>query len=142
MIPTQQLADRVHSLAMRLLRRAGEADRETALSAARLSALSTLVYSGPKSVGELAGAEQVTAPTMSRLVTALEREGYVSRESDAADARRVRVSPTPEGVRALNEARRRRVEELAALLDALEPARREAVLEATEILESTLERPD
>ena len=142
MIPTTQLADRVHSLAMRLLRRAGEADRASSLSAARLSALSTLVYSGSKSVGELAGAEQVTAPTMSRLVTGLEREGYVSRESDAADARRVRVSPTPEGVRALNEARQRRVEELTALLAEVDPSSRETVLEATKILESALEPTD
>ena len=137
---SEDLADRVHSLAIHLLRRVRAADAESALSASRLSALSVLVFGGPCSVGELAAAEQVTAPTMSRLVTALEREGYVRREADAADGRRVRVVVTPSGVRALNAARRRRVERLAGLLEDIGPARREAVLEATEILEAAMER--
>ncbi|NIQ56017.1 MAG: MarR family transcriptional regulator, partial [Gammaproteobacteria bacterium] len=63
--------------------------------------LSVLVYGGPKTVGELASAEQVTAPTMSRLVTALEREGHVRRRPDAADGRRVRVEVTRSGREAL-----------------------------------------
>ena len=137
---SDELADRVHTLALELLRRVRAANAESALSAARLSALSVLVYSGPRTVGELAAADQVTAPTMSRLVTALEREGYVRRESDADDGRRVRVVVTPEGVRALNEARRRRVERVAELLDGIDPDRRRTLAEATEILASALER--
>jgi len=124
---------------MHLLRRVRARDTESALTAARLSALSTLVRRGPLSVGELAAAEQVTAPTMSRLVTALEREAYVSREGDPADGRRIRVVATEAGVRALVEARRRRVERLASLLDGLPAERLEAVLDATSILESVLE---
>lgn len=137
-ISSEELADRVHSLAMHLLRRVRAADADSALSAARLSVLSMLVFSGPRSVGELAAAEQVAAPTMSRLVTGLEREGYVSRESDSADGRRVRVVVTPAGVRALNEARQRRIERMASLLEGLEPARREVVRDAAEILEAAL----
>jgi DNA-binding MarR family transcriptional regulator len=124
---------------MHLLRQVRARDTESALTAARLSALSTLVRQGPLSVGELAAAEQVTAPTMSRLVTALEREAYVSREPDGADSRRIQVVATESGVRALVEARRRRVERLASLLDALPAERREAVLDATSILETVLE---
>lgn len=124
---------------MHLLRRVRAGDTESALTAARLSALSTLVRQGPLSVGELAAAERVTAPTMSRLVTALERESYVSREPDAADGRRIQVVATEAGVRALVEARRRRVERLASLLDVLPAERRAAVLDATSILESVLE---
>lgn len=139
-ISTEALADRVHALSIHLLRRVRAADAESQLSASRLSALSVLVYSGPRTVGELAAAEQVAAPTMSRLITALERDGYVSRQSDSADGRRVRVVVTPMGVRALTESQRRRVNRLAELLDGLDPAHREAVLEATAILEATLER--
>ncbi|MFO7894231.1 MAG: MarR family transcriptional regulator [Longimicrobiales bacterium] len=136
---SEELADRVHSLAMHLLRRVRAADADSALSAARLSALSMLVFSGPRSVGELAAAEQVTAPTMSRLVTGLEREGYVSREPDSADGRRVRVVVTPAGVRALNEARQHRIERTASLLEGIGPARREVIQDAAEILEAALE---
>lgn len=124
---------------MHLLRQVRVRDTESALTSARLSALSTLVRQGPLSVGELAAAEQVTAPTMSRLVTALERESYVSREPDAGDGRRIQVVATEAGVRALVEARRRRVERLASLLDALPAERRGAVLDATSILESVIE---
>lgn len=130
-----ELADRLHSLAIRLLRRVRAADAESRLSASRLSALSVLVYGGPRSVGELASAEQVTAPTMSRLVTGMERDGYVRRKPDAADGRRVRVEVTASGVRKLERARRRRVERLAGLIGDLPVEEREAVQRAVEILE-------
>lgn len=136
---TEELADRVHSLAVHLLRQIRARDAESGLTAARLSALSTLVRKGPLSVGELAAAEQVTAPTMNRLVTALEREAYVSREPDAADGRRIQVVAMEAGIRALVEARRRRVERLASLLDALPAEGLEAVVDATSLLESVLE---
>ena len=137
-VSSEELADRVHSLALQLLRRVRAADFESTLSEARLSALSVLVYSGPRTVGELAAADQVTAPTMSRLVTALEREGYVRRETDSDDGRRVRVVVTPEGVRALSEARRQRVSRVADFLDAIDEEDRRTVLEATELLEAAL----
>jgi DNA-binding MarR family transcriptional regulator len=133
-----ELADRLHSVAIRLLRRVRGADAESRMSASRLSALSVLVYGGPKSVGELASAEQVTAPTMSRLVTGLERAGFVRRKRDAADGRRVRVEVTESGVRVLERARRRRVERLAGVMEALSSGEREAVLKAVEILEQTV----
>lgn len=139
-ISSEALADRVHSLTIHLLRRVRAADAASKLSTARLSALSVLVYDGPQTVGELAASEQVTAPTMSRLVTALERQGYVRREADAVDGRRVRVVVTQAGIRALNAAQQRRVERMASLLEGIGPASREAVLEATEILEAALER--
>ncbi|MGK7312805.1 MAG: MarR family winged helix-turn-helix transcriptional regulator [Candidatus Longimicrobiales bacterium M2_2A_002] len=137
-VSSEELADRVHSLAMQLLRRVRAADFESALSEARLSALSVLVFSGPRTVGELAAADQVTAPTMSRLVTALEREGYVRRETDTDDGRRVRVVATAEGVRALSEARRQRVSRVAGFLEAIDEDDRRTVLEATELLEAAL----
>lgn len=137
---TEELADRVHSLALHLLRRVRAGDAESALTTARLSALSTLVQEGRLSVGELAAAEQVTAPTMSRQVTALERAGYVTRDPDTADGRRILVMATEAGVRALLQARRSRVEQLASLLDTLPTERREAVRDAASILESALEQ--
>jgi DNA-binding MarR family transcriptional regulator len=137
---TRELAERVHSLAIHLLRRVRAADAEAGLSAARLSALSVLVFGGPQTVGGLAEAEQVTAPTMSRLLTALEREGLVERGSDAADGRRVQVAATELGRAALEAGRARRVERLAVVLGDLGAGERTSVAEAVEILEKALER--
>ena len=134
---SEELADRVHSLAIRLLRQAR--DTESDLSAARLSALTSLIHNGPMTVGELAATEQVTAPTMSRLVTGLERQGYVKRRSDIDDGRRVRVSVEPAGVRAMEETRRHRVSRMAAALGDLSEARQATVIDAVEALESALD---
>lgn len=138
---TDELATRVHALAIHLLRRVRATDAASGLTASRLSALSVLTFGGPRTVGELAAAEQVSAPTMSRLVTALEREGLAARSTDPADGRRVRVKATPAGVRALERARRRRVERLAALMEEVEAPQRAVVDEAVEVLEALLARP-
>src|SRR4249920_3993420 len=62
-----ELADQLHSAAIHLLRRLRVRDRESGVGPAQLSALSVLVLGGgPRSLGELAEAEQVRPPTMSR----------------------------------------------------------------------------
>lgn len=123
----RELAGRLHSMAVHLLRRVRVEDRETGLTPARLSALSVLVFGGPRSVGELADAEQVTPPTMSRLAGALAEEGLVSREPDPEDGRSVVLRATEEGRRLLEAGRERRVERLRELLGRLEPRERQAV---------------
>ena len=112
-----EVADRLHSAAIHLLRRIRKVDEASGLSAARLSALSVLVFGGPTTVGALARAEQVSAPTISRLVSGLERDGFVVREVDEEDARAVRVRATPKGRRVLAQGRERRVAELVQLLE-------------------------
>lgn len=141
-ISNEELADRVHDLTLHLLRWVRAADAESRLGASRLSVLSLLVFGGPGTVGELAAAEQVTAPTMSRLVSALEREGYVKRESDPADGRRMRVVVTSDGVQALEQARSRRVDRLARLLEGMDTTGREALVEAVQIVEAALDEVD
>ncbi|HJU65574.1 MAG TPA: MarR family transcriptional regulator, partial [Gemmatimonadaceae bacterium] len=83
----ERIADRVHSAAIHLLRRLRKEDTKTGLSAPRLSALSVVVFGGPLTLGALAAAEQVRPPTMTRLVTALEKRGLVTREPDPDDGR-------------------------------------------------------
>ena len=135
------VADRLHSTAIHLLRRLRKVDEASGLTAARLSALSVLVFGGPITVGDLARMEQVTAPTMSRLVRGLERDGLVVREAHDGDGRFVRVRATPKGRKILERGRERRVLELTSLLDAL-PSKDCAVLgSAAEILERVLARP-
>src|ERR1700688_3100140 len=91
------VADRLHSVAIHLLRRGRKQDAATGEGPARLSALSVLVFGGPMTLGRLAAAEQVTPPTMSRIVTGLEHNGLAARLTDSKDARRVRIRATPSG---------------------------------------------
>ena len=71
------IAERLHSVAIRLLRRLRKTDAASGLPGPKLSALSVLVFGGPQTLKELAAAEQVRAPTMSRLVADLEADGFV-----------------------------------------------------------------
>jgi DNA-binding MarR family transcriptional regulator len=132
--PLEETADRLHSAAIHLLRRVRREDEAAGLGPARLSALSVVVFGGPIRVTELARAEQVRAPTMTPIVAALERDGLVTREADASDARAVILRATPKGRRLLAEGRRRRVRRLAADLRALGPADRQTVRAAADVL--------
>src|SRR5437879_13568739 len=75
-----ETADRLHSAAIHLLRRLRVGDRESGIGPAKLSALSVLVFGGPRSLGELADAVQVRPPTMRRIVSGLGRAGWVRGE--------------------------------------------------------------
>ena len=137
----RSVAEGLHAAAIHVLRRVRRVDEESGLTAARLSALSVLVFGGPTTVGRLARAEQVAAPTMSRLVRALERDGLVTCEPDERDGRAVLVRATERGRVILERGRERRVEELAGLLDALEPDDLETLASATSIAERAIGRP-
>jgi len=135
------LADRVHSAAIHVLRYLRTEDDALGVSAPRLSALSVLVFRGPLSVGELAAAEQVTAATTSRLVSELEGAGLVTRSVDSDDARVRRVTATPQGVALLKEGRRRRVARLAEGLARLSDEERDVLGRAALLLESVISTP-
>jgi DNA-binding MarR family transcriptional regulator len=135
---TSVIADRLHSAAIHLLRRVRKQDAATGEGPARLSALSVLVFGGPMSLGQLAAAEQVKPPTMSRIVTGLERSRLVERRADSKDARRQRIHPTASGERLLHEGRRRRIEYLANHLDRLSRKDLETIDEAVKVLEEVL----
>jgi len=140
-----EVADRLHSAAIHLLRRVRVRDVELGLSGPRLSALSVVVLAGPLTVGELAAAEQVRSPTMTRLVDGLEGEGLVTREPNPADARSVLVRATDTGRLVLSRGRAARIEDLAARLMALAPEDLANLREASALIErvagGTDERP-
>ncbi len=132
------MADRLHSAAIHLLRRLRVEDEALGISAPRLSALSVLVFAGPKRIGELARIEQVEPPTMTRLVDGLVRDGLAVRETDPDDARAVRVRATATGGRTLRRGQARRVETLRTSLAGLPPAELAALDEGVEVLERML----
>jgi DNA-binding MarR family transcriptional regulator len=136
------VANRLHSAAIHLLRRARRVDPESQLPAPQLSALSVIVYGGPITLGALAAAEQVRPPTMTRLVAALEAAGLVRRASDAADRRIVRMSATPKGRRLLEAGRDRRIGAIAADLGRLTAAELRAVERALEAIEQVAGTPN
>jgi DNA-binding MarR family transcriptional regulator len=137
-----QVADRLHSAAIHLLRRVRKQDVATGEGPARLSALSVLVFGGPKTLGELAAAEQVKPPTMSRIVAGLARSRLIEITSDPQDARRMRIHATAKGTQILRKGRELRIAYLAAHLDRLAPEELESVGEAVEILHRLLNEWD
>jgi DNA-binding MarR family transcriptional regulator len=140
--PTTELADRLHSTAIHLLRRLRREDDASGLPAPQLSALSVIVFGGPVTLGQLAAAEQVRPPTITRLVAALEADGLVVREADAADRRIVRVRATARGARLLQEGRARRVASLADSLRGLSAQDRAALARAVPLLERVARRAE
>src|SRR5438309_4281826 len=138
---TFETADRLHAAAIHLLRRLRVRDRESGVGPAQLSALSVLVLGGgPRSLGELAEAEQVRPPTMSRIVAGLVRAGLV-RRGKTEDGRRVRLQATARGTRILQEGRLRRVESLAQALSALSNEDRQKLRDLIEHLEKVMREP-
>jgi DNA-binding MarR family transcriptional regulator len=112
-------ADRLHSAAIHLLRRLRKQDAASGVGPAQLSALSVLVFAGPKTLGELAAAEQVKPPTMSRVVAGLERNHLIEITRDSRDARRMHIRATAKGTLLLQQGRQRRVDYLAQHLGSL-----------------------
>lgn len=116
-----RVANALNSTAIHALRAARVDDSSTGLTPERLSLLSVLVYSGPATMSALARAEQVSAPAITRIVSALEEAGLVRRSAVAADRRQTLVTATAAGTRLLERGRRARIDRLAAVLETLDP---------------------
>jgi DNA-binding MarR family transcriptional regulator len=150
----EQMAAQLQSFAMRLAREARRADKDkpggmvaaaaspvgldprplASLGPARVSALAALASDGPLSLAELADADRVRAPTMSRLVEGLVRDGLVTRETVPTNRRTVRIAITSEGQRALAAERKRRVRSLADRLEKLGDSEQRALQRGVELL--------
>lgn len=114
-----EVADHIHSASIRLLRGLRRQDDKWGLSAPRLSALSVVVFGGPITLGDLARAEQVRPPTMTRLVQALQAAHLVTRSADSEDARIIWIKATPKGRNLLFKGRAARVRALSDRLESL-----------------------
>ncbi len=131
-----RIANQLHSAAIHLLRRARVVDRQAGLTAERLSLLSVLSYAGPRTIGQLADAELVSRPAISRIVSALEDAGLARRKKTASDRRLVLVHATAKGRTLMEAARKRRLETIAAELAGLEGSALSALERAGPVLES------
>jgi DNA-binding MarR family transcriptional regulator len=111
-----ETAERLHSIAIRLLRRARVADREAGVGPSQLSALSVLYFTPEMPLSALAEAEQVAQPTMTRIIRSLELAGAITRTPSASDRRVQLVSISPAGRRIFEAARARRLGIIEAIL--------------------------
>jgi DNA-binding MarR family transcriptional regulator len=148
MAPAQQtpldldldLAARMRLVIARLARQLRQ-QAGSGLSPSQHSALVTIEVAGPITLGELAVAEQVAPPTVTKVVAKLEDDGLVAREVDPADRRVVRVSATTEGRRRLDHSRSRRNAWLAKQLRALDPDEIRRLADAMDVLEKLSQQP-
>jgi DNA-binding MarR family transcriptional regulator len=129
------VADRLNSAALRLVRRVRREDRSLGETPARLSIISTLVNRGPTTPTDLAELEQVRPPTVTRLVQALERDGYVIRRTARHDARVSMIVATSKAWKLLEDIRERRLGALRSGLGRLEPDELRTLEDATALIE-------
>jgi len=117
-----------------------QVDIQSGISPARLSALSVLVFAGPRSLSDLAKAEQVTPPTMSKIVQALEADGFVARKTDRHDLRAIQLRATSKGKSTLQRARKLRIKTLAELLKSTSKSDLAILTRAAQIIEQAVNR--
>src|SRR6185437_1750836 len=137
---TEELADRLHSTAIHLLRQVRVQDVASGLAPARLSALSVLVFGGAMSLNDLARAEQVRPPTMSRIVDALESANLIRRTVNQQDRRAVVLEATEKGTAILWQGRKRRVKFLAKHLSRLSEQERKQIEAAIKAIQKAMAR--
>ena len=133
-----EVADRLHSAAIHLLRNAAKTDTQSGQGPARLSALSVLVFGGPKTLGQLAAAERVKPPTMSRIVAGLKQSGLAKIQNDEKDARKIKITVTAKGERLLQDARKKRIQVLAENLKGLSEADLTTLSKGADLIEKML----
>jgi DNA-binding MarR family transcriptional regulator len=134
------LAAQLRLSVLRLARRLRQLDvAAEGVTLSQLSALYVLVAQGPLTLGDLAAAEKVQPPTMTRLVSRMEEDGLVRRLAHATDGRIVVVEPTADGARLVDESRRRRTAELVRRLATLTEAERATLAEAAVLLDRLTE---
>ncbi|MCC6225204.1 MAG: MarR family transcriptional regulator [Microthrixaceae bacterium] len=130
-----EIAGSLRFLIARLNRQLRQQD-DSGLSPSLGAALATIAREGPMTLGALAAAEQVSAPTVTKLVDKLADRLLVVRQVDPNDRRVCRVQLTATGRRRLDAARTRRTEWLASRLGELAPDDLRRVAEAVAVLES------
>ena len=135
----ERLSRTLHSAALHLLRDLRTQDSASGIGPSQLSALSVIVFGGPKSLHDLAHAEQVQPPTMSKIVDALVQQGLARREVNSSDRRSITIFPTPKGMQVMKEGRDRREKRLIEMLRRLKQDEIRDLQRATEILTRILE---
>ena|SRR5688572_2625793 len=134
-----ELAARLRMAMARLVRRARQEATTSEMTPSMSSAVSVVAALGAPTLGELAAAERVTPPTVTKIVARLEDAGLVVREQDPGDRRITRVQLTATGRRFVDRTRSRASAYMARRLKTLSDDEREVLAAAVPILERLLE---
>lgn len=129
---TPELAASIRSACFRLVRRVRY--HGTTLPPNHFAVLAWLDSRGTMTSAELAAAERVSAPSMSRTVGELADKGYIERTPDENDKRRVNLTISPEGHKLLIDGRRERDTWMVERLDDCTPEEIEVLHKAADIL--------
>ena len=139
-VPLHDVASRLNSVSIHLVRRARTADTALGVPPGQLSALSVLVFGGERTIAQLAEAEQVTSPTMTRIVDGLEQASLAERHPHPQDGRATLVRATRRGRRVMERGRQRRVDRITEILEQLADEDLNALERAVGALAEALER--
>ncbi len=138
MTPTRSstaVASALRLAVMRLARRLRAERSDSSLTLSQIAALSTLEGSGPLTPRELAAAERVQPPSLTRIAASLEAAGLVTRTAHPSDGRQVLLAASPAGAALVREDRRRRDAWLAQRLQDLPAEDLEVLRRAAVVLE-------
>lgn len=128
------VAARLRTAVTRLSRRLRQ-ESLGGISPAQASVLAMTSRLGTPTLGELAKAEQIQPPTLTKLVATMEALGLLERQTDGVDKRVVRVAVTSEGSAELERIRQSKAAFLVDRLSALTPEQTLRVVELVELLE-------
>lgn len=130
------LASALRTTTLRLARRLRQVRADSLeLTGNQLSAMGVLLNAGDQLMGELAAAEKIRPPSMTRIVNGLEERGLVARKPDPRDRRQCLVTLTEPGRELLLANRRRRDQWLAQQLANLDPEEIDTLRRAVLILD-------
>ncbi|MCW0216605.1 MAG: MarR family transcriptional regulator [Pseudonocardia sp.] len=144
LVPEDEADDRLTDEATRLrlavgrLHRRIRIDGRESVPPLQLSALATIDMHGPLRLSDLAKREAVTAPTMSRVLAALDENGLVVRAADPQDARGVLITLSDKGRAELDSIRTHRTALVARRLGRLDQTQRAALRAALPAIEALL----
>jgi DNA-binding MarR family transcriptional regulator len=130
-----QLPQSLRDAITRFNRRVRQARPVGDLTASQLSAMTSLELAGAMTPRELAEAERVQPPTMTKIIAKLEERGLVQRTPHPSDGRQVILSATDQGRAVLAVHERIRDEWLTRTLSDLTREERDTLRRAAEILE-------
>ena len=135
-----EVASSIRRSVVRLVRRLRLERADEGLSMLNLSILGILYRKGPVTATDLAIQEHIRPQSLTRLLASLERRGYVSRQPDEADRRRLLITLTAGGKKALGADVRKKEAWLSRGMErTMSPDERELLLHASRLLDRLAE---
>lgn len=138
---SHSLANELSIMAVRLIRWLRAADEGAVLTGPQASAMSVIIHSGGISPSALANLEQVSRPSITRVVDELVRQGFVMRAAHPTDRRGSILIATENGLTLWQSGQLRATAPLAARIHALGAEERQQLERVMPLLARIMEPP-